>query len=72
MFIRRDGTVLFFCSSKCEKNQLKLGRIGRTVRWTKKYRARAGAAGSLAAEGVAAASQEGPQGRSEGASAEEE
>lgn len=37
MYVRRDGTVHYFCSSKCQKNQLKLGRIGRTVRWTRRY-----------------------------------
>src|SRR3989304_3414521 len=26
MFIRRDGTGYFFCSSKCERNLLDLGR----------------------------------------------
>src|SRR3970040_2129873 len=35
MFVRRDGTVFFFGSSKCEKNLLKLGRVPRTVRWTR-------------------------------------
>ena len=35
MFVRRDGTVFFFCSSKCEKNLLDLGRVPRTVRWTR-------------------------------------
>jgi large subunit ribosomal protein L24e len=37
MFIRKDGTIYFFCSSKCQKNMLKLGRIGRKVRWTRRY-----------------------------------
>ncbi len=37
MFIRKDGTVYFFCSSKCQKNLLNLGRIGRKVRWTRRY-----------------------------------
>lgn len=37
MFIRKDGTIYFFCSSKCQKNTLKLGRIGRKVRWTRRY-----------------------------------
>lgn len=37
MFIRKDGTIHFFCSSKCQKNLLTLGRIGRRVRWTRRY-----------------------------------
>ena len=35
MFVRRDGTVFFFGSSKCERNLLRLGRVPRTVRWTR-------------------------------------
>jgi large subunit ribosomal protein L24e len=34
MFIRRDGTISYFCSSKC-KNNAKLGRVPRRVRWTR-------------------------------------
>jgi large subunit ribosomal protein L24e len=37
LFIKKDGTVLFFCKMKCQKNMLKLGRIPRRVRWTKTY-----------------------------------
>ncbi len=37
MYIRKDGTIHFFCSGKCQKNMLKLGRIGRRVRWTRRY-----------------------------------
>ncbi|MFQ5909287.1 MAG: 50S ribosomal protein L24e [Thermoplasmata archaeon] len=37
MFVRRDGTVLFFCSGKCQKNSLKLKRIPRRTRWTRRY-----------------------------------
>jgi len=33
MFVKRDGTIFYFCSSKCQKNQ-KLGRVPRKVRWT--------------------------------------
>lgn len=36
MFVKKDGTVLYFCSSKCEKNSLKLKRLPRKVRWVKK------------------------------------
>lgn len=35
MYIRKDGTVLHFDSSKCQRNQIGLGRINRNVRWTK-------------------------------------
>jgi large subunit ribosomal protein L24e len=38
MFIRKDGSVLYFCSSKCEKNMLKLKRIPRKVLWTQSYK----------------------------------
>ncbi|MEA3294869.1 MAG: 50S ribosomal protein L24e [ANME-2 cluster archaeon HR1] len=37
MFVKKDGTVLYFCSSKCEKN-MRLGRIPRRVKWTSEYR----------------------------------
>ena len=33
MFIRKDGTIFFFCSSKCQNNA-RLGRVPRRVRWT--------------------------------------
>ncbi|MEE8168437.1 MAG: 50S ribosomal protein L24e [Candidatus Hydrothermarchaeales archaeon] len=35
MFVKKDGVTLYFCSSKCEKNMLKLGRVSRRVKWTK-------------------------------------
>jgi len=35
MFVRRDGTVFFFDKSKCQNGLLKLGRVPRTVRWTR-------------------------------------
>ena len=41
MFVKRDGSVLFFCSSKCEKNMLKLGRKSRKVKWVSKQEAKA-------------------------------
>jgi len=37
MYVKKDGTVLYFCKSKCQKNMLKLGRVPRRVRWTKFY-----------------------------------
>ncbi len=37
MFVKRDGSILFFCSSKCERNY-RLGRKARRVRWTERSR----------------------------------
>jgi len=37
MVVAASGSVSFFCSSKCEKNQLKLKRSPRKVRWTSVY-----------------------------------
>lgn len=36
-YVRRDGVVLRFCSSKCRKNMLKLGRKPRDFKWTELY-----------------------------------
>ena len=38
MFVRKDGRILWFCSGKCEKNQIKLGRIPRKTKWTEAYK----------------------------------
>ena len=38
MFIKKDGTIFNFCSMKCQKNLLKLGRVPRRVRWTKNFK----------------------------------
>ena len=34
MFVKRDGTIFYFCSTKCQNNQ-QLGRVPRRVAWTK-------------------------------------
>lgn len=34
MFVKIDGTILYFCSSKCEKNN-KLGRKRRKLKWAR-------------------------------------
>jgi len=34
MFVRVSGQILYFCSNKCEKNLLKLGRLPREHKWT--------------------------------------
>ena len=37
MLILKDGRAFNFCSHKCEKNQQKLGRVGRETKWTYAY-----------------------------------
>jgi len=37
MYVKKDGSVFHFCSMKCEKNMLKLGRTPRYCKWTKSY-----------------------------------
>jgi large subunit ribosomal protein L24e len=37
MLVRNDGSVRFFCSSKCDRNA-RLGRKSHKIRWTKRYR----------------------------------
>jgi len=34
MFVKTDGTVYFWCSSKCEKN-FELGRNPKKLKWSK-------------------------------------
>ncbi|MEA3378272.1 MAG: 50S ribosomal protein L24e [Nanoarchaeota archaeon] len=36
IFVYANGKVLNFCSRKCEKNMLKLGRKARNVKWASK------------------------------------
>ncbi len=43
IYVKKDGTIFNFCSSKCRKNNLGLGREGRRKKWTpaaKKFMAR--------------------------------
>ena len=37
IYVKKDGKVLNFCSMKCEKNMLKLGRKPRNTRWTNEF-----------------------------------
>ena len=37
MFVYNTGKILWFCSSKCEKNMLKLKRTPLNIKWTKFY-----------------------------------
>ncbi len=36
--IQNDGTVNYYCSSKCRKNAIKLKRDKRKLKWTSAYR----------------------------------
>ena len=38
MFIKKDGTVLNFCTNKCYKNMIELKRVPRTTAWTAKFK----------------------------------
>ena len=37
MYVKKDSKIFYFCSTKCEKNQLKLRHKSRTTRWTKEF-----------------------------------
>ena len=38
IFVKKDGRAFNFCSSKCRKYQLKLGRNPAKFKWTKYYK----------------------------------
>ncbi len=38
IYAKADGKVFYFCSSKCKKNALNLGRLGRHWKWTNSFR----------------------------------
>ena len=38
MYVKKDGKILYFCSMKCEKNTIKLGRKFLETRWSGKYK----------------------------------
>lgn len=33
-YVKNDGTILYFCTSKCRKNKLKLKRNPAHLKWT--------------------------------------
>ena len=37
MFVKKDGTILNFCTNKCYKNMIELKRVPRTTAWTAKF-----------------------------------
>ena len=36
--IKNDGSINFFCSSKCRRNALNLKRDKKNIKWTESYR----------------------------------
>jgi len=38
IYVLKEGKILNFCSSKCKKNQLKLGRNPDKLKWTTRYK----------------------------------
>ncbi len=60
MFIRKDGTVFVFCSSKCQANQLKLRRVPRWTPWTQAFRRAGVTAAETEAEAVVVEEVEAP------------
>jgi large subunit ribosomal protein L24e len=40
MYVKKDGTTFLFCSNKCSKNMIDMGRVPRKVTWTSAYTAR--------------------------------
>ena len=36
MFVKKDGSVLWFANRKEEKNMIKLGRVARKTKWVTK------------------------------------
>ncbi|MFH1821478.1 MAG: 50S ribosomal protein L24e [Methanobacteriota archaeon] len=43
MLVKRDGSVMFFCSSKCRRNSA-LGRKPVRMKWTQRYKQTGGKA----------------------------
>ncbi len=39
LYVKKDGSTLSFCSSKCRRNMLKLKRNPRKLKWTTRYQA---------------------------------
>ena len=37
IYVKKDGTVYNFCTNKCKKNRIDIGRVPRRTRWTVRY-----------------------------------
>ena len=38
IFVDKSGKITYFCSTRCEKNMLKLKRKPKNLKWTKFYK----------------------------------
>lgn len=38
MYVKKDAKIFYFCSRKCEKNMIILGRKPRNITWTAEHR----------------------------------
>ena len=38
IYVFKTGKIANYCSMKCEKNELKLKRTARDLKWTKKFK----------------------------------
>ena len=38
MLVKKTGKVLYFCTSKCEKNSINLKRKAAKLKWTEEFR----------------------------------
>lgn len=38
LYAKKDGTSFYFCSTKCEKNLVKLGRKPTKTKWTEAHK----------------------------------
>ena len=38
IYVQKDAKVLYFCSMKCEKNHIKLGRKFLETKWSRKFK----------------------------------
>lgn len=72
MFVKKDGSVFHFCTSKCYKNMIELKRVPRRTAWTVQFfrekEAKLKSSGSLAQKmpkESAGANQENETGASE-------
>ena len=62
MYVKKEGTVFYFCSGKCEKNQIALKRKPVKTRWTEQY--------NKLKHTLLSAKKEGPAGKKAAASAD--